>query len=198
MKIYKFRSSNKPEDIEEILRDNLFYFADWRKLNDPMEGYFHYYEADHSPEELRKVVEGKDAYGVCSLSMVNDDILLWTHYASNHTGVCIEIDADIDHSNEVALEPVKYRPNIPWLRKDTGNLRDAKDILTTKISKWKFEQEIRAFCEGKGRKLAIGRITKVILGIRVDPDIKQIVNQYIEPDRIAQARLNFETNTIDA
>lgn len=210
MKIYKYRPfADTEQDSEEvikkyserirnILREGLFHFSSWQVLNDPMEGYFHYYEKDHSPDELRKVVEGKDGYGICSLSMVSNDILLWTHYASNHRGICIEIDADIDRSNEVTLEPVKYRPNIPWLRKNNGIIRDAKDILSTKISKWRYEQEIRAFCGGNNRKLKIGQTTKVILGLRAVGQLEELVTKHAGTVSIVKARLDFETNKIES
>lgn len=197
MKVYKYMSCNYPQRINEILSGSVFYFADWRELNDPMEGYFHYYDADHSPDELRKIVQGKDAYGICCFSMNSDEILMWAHYASNHKGICIEIDADMERSPEVTLEPIKYQPKIPWVKQRNGKIRDAKDILSRKIKKWKYEQEIRAFCEGKYRKLRVGRITKVILGLRVDGEVRRIVHQHIENPLIAEARLDFETNKIE-
>ena len=198
MKIYKYMPYNYPQRIAEILSGSVFYFADWRALNDPMEGYFHYYDADHSPDELRDIVQSNDAYGICCFSMNCYEILMWAHYASNHKGLCIEIDADLERSPEVTLESIKYPPKIPWVKQRNGKVRDAKDILSRKIQKWKYEQEIRAFCEGKDRKLKVGRITKVILGLRVDEAVRRIVNQHIETPLIAKARLNFETNKIES
>lgn len=198
MKIYKYMPYNYSQRIEEILSGGVFYFADWRKLNDPMEGYFHYYDSELSPEELGKIVQGKDAYGICCFSMNCDEILMWAHYASNHKGICIEIDADIERSPEVTLELITYQPKIPWVKQRNGKVRDAKDILSRKIQKWKYEQEIRAFCEGKARKLKVGCITKVILGLRVDDNVKMIVNQHIDHLLIAEAQLNFETNKIES
>lgn len=191
MKIYKYRTD--PEHIKDILSRECFYFADWRDLNDPMEGYFKYYPDKHPPHELKQIVQGKDSFGVSCFSFTYDEILLWTHYAKNHTGVCIEIDTDIECSEEVSFEKVKYESHIPWLNHHTGRQRSPKEILSTKIAKWEFEQEIRAFCTGKNQKFKVGKITKVILGIRVSNDIENIAGN--SPD-VVQASLDFKTNRI--
>ena len=164
-----------------------------------MEGFFRYYASEHPQGEIDDFVNRKDEYNVCCCSMVSDDIFMWTHYASNHKGICIEIDADKARSNNVTLEPIKYQPNIPWLRNNNGQIRDAKDILSMKISKWRYEKEIRAFCARNGNnKHIIGRITKVILGLRIEDHLKQVVRQCAGNIDVVEARLNFDTNTIDA
>ncbi len=61
MKLYKFRGCDHPEWSKEILEDKFFHFSDWRKLNDPMEGFFRYYPENYSSDVIRQVVEGKDA-----------------------------------------------------------------------------------------------------------------------------------------
>ena len=197
MKIYKYRPDNE-DWIRDILPGCIFHFSSWRDLNDPMEGFFRYYASEHPKGEIADFVKSKDEYNVCCCSMVSDDIFLWTHYASNHKGICIEIDADEERSREVTLEPIKYQPNIPWLRKHNGKIRDAKDILSTKISKWRYEKEIRAFSSRESPKQKIGRITKVIMGLRIEDRLKEVVQQCARNIDVVEARLNFETNTIDA
>ena len=196
MKIYKYRSCDNLNHIQEILRDGEFYFADWRELNDPMEGYFKYYNADHSSDELRKIVQSKDNYGISCFSLTNDEILLWSHYANNHKGLCIEIDTDFERSEDVSLEVIKYQNTIPWVKRDDGRLRTGKEILSSKIYKWNYEQEIRAFCEGKHTKHKVGRITKIILGIRVDSSLKTLVNKFREDILVVEATLDFDLNKI--
>ena len=196
MKIYKYISSDKQARIKEILSDGLFHFSGWRHLNDPMEGYFRYYDADHTPVELQRIVNEKDTKGVCCFSLTHDEILLWTHYANNHKGICFEIDADIERSPDVTLEVIKYRTNIPWLKQDNNRLLSATEILSTKIAKWKYEQEIRAFCTGKNQRLKVGSISRVIFGIRVDAHIKTLVETHPRAPQTVQASLDFDTNRI--
>lgn len=197
MKIYKYRSCDNHNHLREILGDSDFYFADWRDLNDPMEGYFRYYDADHSPDELRKIVQGKDRYGISCFSLTCDEILLWSHYANNHKGICIEIDTDLDRSESVSWDVIKYRRNIPWIKKKNSRSRSAKEILSTKIFKWDYEQEIRAFCEGKHQKHKVGRITKVILGVRSDDALKALVSEFAKEIPVVEATLDFDTNKIE-
>lgn len=140
--------------------------------------------------------QDKDSLGVSSFSLTCDEILLWTHYASNHKGICIEVDADIDRSPDVSLETVKYRSHIPWLKQRNGLPLSATDILSTKIAKWKYEQEIRAFCNGKDLKYRVGIITRVILGVRIEDTIRNLVEECVEKSRIAAAVLDFNTNKI--
>lgn len=198
MRIYKYRPGNEGW-ITDILPEGQFYFSSWRYLNDPMEGFFRYYASEHPQSEIADFVESKDKYNVCCCSLVSDDIFMWTHYASNHQGICIEIDVDEERSNDVTFEPIKYQPNIPWLRKHNGQMRDAKDILSMKISKWRYEKEIRAFCANIGNNThKIGRITKIILGLRIEDHLKRIVKQCAGNMNVVEAHLNFDTNTIDA
>ena len=161
-----------------------------------MEGYFRYYDSDHSPDELRRIVQGKDAHKVCCFSLADDEMLLWTHYASNHTGVCIEVDTDDARSAEVTFEAIKYQARIPWLRRDDNMIRSARDILSTKISKWRYERAILAFSRGPNDSYKVGRITRIILGIRVDAALKELVERSARGVPVIQAKLELETNSI--
>ena len=56
-------------------------------------------------DSLQKEV---DACGILSLCAKNDDILMWSHYASSHRGICLEFKAgDNDPFFAYAL-PVTY------------------------------------------------------------------------------------------
>ena len=167
MKIYKYRSMKKREWIQEILKDKVFYFPKWKELNDPMEGFFRYYPDKHNLAALQKIVEGKDNLGICSFSTNPCDVVLWSYYANNHKGICIEVDADLDRNPKVTLEPVTYEPQIPWLRKHDETDLTAKEILSMKLNPWKREVEIRAFCDGPDKNFKVGQITKVILGVNI-------------------------------
>lgn len=72
MRAYKFRSAH---NIEFALDRNLnrrLFCADWKNLNDPMEGMFAYSTKTKSPE-VERVVKGigneKQRYKVCSFQL---------------------------------------------------------------------------------------------------------------------------------
>ena len=197
MKIYKYRSMKKNREwIQKILKDKVFWFSKWNKLNDPMEGFFRYYPDKHKPAALQEIVAGKDNLGICSFSTNPCDVVLWSYYANNHKGICIEVDADLDRDSEVTLEPVTYEPQIPWLRKHDGTDLTAKEILSMKLNPWKREVELRAFCEGSGRKLKVGEITRVILGVNIKKGDREFVETLIGKECTVKAELDFDRNGV--
>ena len=94
-------------------------------------------------------------YGILSLSEVDDSILMWSHYASNHKGFVI----GFNHSDEVSLlhdnakKPLKInytkqRPHITifdtkYLSNQKYLYRWYKTFLLTKSIEWCYEQEWR-------------------------------------------------------
>ena len=53
----------------------------------------------------QSLMGNNDQCGVLSLSAKNSNILMWSHYADSHKGVCIEYtDYRDDHLNEVPLK----------------------------------------------------------------------------------------------
>lgn len=92
---------------------------------------------------------------ICSLSKINDSILMWSHYADNHKGVCVELNmahAVIDLGNKtygniihnLGLD-VHYKDLIgkPDYFKDNINYLEYQ--ITTKGKDWEYEQERRLY-----------------------------------------------------
>jgi hypothetical protein len=90
--------------------------------------------------------------GVASFSKKSDDILMWSHYAKNHSGICVGFDtqqmyrtlkATICKVNYV-LEYPKILP--PWRVKDKSDnvmFSHFLKIFTSKSKMWKYEKEYR-------------------------------------------------------
>ncbi|MGV8921279.1 MAG: DUF2971 domain-containing protein [Pseudomonas sp.] len=53
--------------------------------------------------------------GVFSLSEINDDILMWAHYAESHKGFCIEYSRTVENVLGTQAEPVIYQKDLPSL-----------------------------------------------------------------------------------
>jgi hypothetical protein len=197
LKVYKYLSPEKPTRIEQILTSKRFYFCKWSELNDPMEGYFKYQPHAHLPREIQEIVEDKRRQGICCFSLSCSEILLWTHYAGNHKGICIEVEVDFRDSDSVCLEVIKYASSIPSIWKETDQKRLVRDILSTKIDIWKYEQEVRAFCEGSDTFHIVGKITGIFLGLRTDDSIRDLVSRSRGDAHISCASLNTSSNSID-
>lgn len=90
---------------------------------------------------------------LCSLSKINDSILMWAHYCYNHKGVCIGLDIEKVMESvpplfgTIYMEPyvldVQYQDII---ERPNGDCKTA-DLFNyqwkTKAKAWEYEQEVR-------------------------------------------------------
>lgn len=88
----------------------------------------------------------KDAVRVVCLSEVHDSMLMWSHYAQNHTGYCIEYDFEESDVYYKHLHPITYaKDRYVISKKDVQN--GSKDLIykTTcrKSDVWAYEKEWR-------------------------------------------------------
>lgn len=87
-------------------------------------------------------------FGIYSISEVNDDILMWSHYSDGHTGFCIEFNRD-DSNFLGEAKPVEYpaTDDFPFINYWVGdNDRQTEEfikIILTKSRHWSYEKEWR-------------------------------------------------------
>lgn len=84
--------------------------------------------------------------GVCCFSKTNDNLLMWSHYASSAKGFCLEFDCSNsdDFSRLFPVEYVEKPPEIDYKKAfDIDSLYFAKTLLCTKSLNWKYEKEWR-------------------------------------------------------
>jgi hypothetical protein len=119
-----------------------------------------------SYEEKKFVAQIKaeiDNFGVTCFSEREDILLLWSHYSSNHTGMCLTFD--IKDPKPVNLFKVNYDKSFPDIRDYENN--DFLKYLTTKGESWKYEQEHRLiFNEGVGHYQFPGQLVEITLGCK--------------------------------
>jgi len=140
---------------------------------------------------LRKpLTEGFNEHiGVLSLTEKADNLLMWAHYAQQHTGFVIEFDADdlffhqrrSDSDEFGYLRKVNYsenRPNVVLTKVSSA------DIFLTKSKDWEYEQEwriLRPLKDASETKIIDGEsihlfqvpstcVTGVILGARMSDE----------------------------
>lgn len=90
-------------------------------------------------------------FGILSLSETNDNLLMWAHYASGHTGFVLILDGSHDFfKGTVSLpgfakpEPVKYKLERPRMMIEETSEGDAiRKIFFIKGDNWKYEKEWR-------------------------------------------------------
>ncbi len=172
---FKYRSLNDIKRFLQILIYSELYGAKYNELNDPMEGYFNY-----SPQidlATRKEMYSKRAKTfICSVSKKHNIGVMWSHYADEHRGCCIEFEVT---SKWDKIE-VEYLDEMPEL--DTNS--QIGDILKCKSKQWEYEKEVRFIKtvekeDARRPKLKI-KIKKIWLGARVDRNTISLINRLVE------------------
>jgi hypothetical protein len=81
---------------------------------------------------------------VLCLTTKPDNLLMWAHYASNHSGICIGFDSGLPPFD--AAREVKYaeeRPSVAVLHQDRPYAEVLEQVLFTKSRHWEYEAEWR-------------------------------------------------------
>ncbi len=98
--------------------------------------------------QLPKVMDDPNTFerhrhGVLCLASDPRDLLMWSHYADSHKGICIQLRTAPDPGIFLAAQLVDYSdvyPTLQWPDMDPDVL---KAILTRKSSCWRYENERR-------------------------------------------------------
>ncbi len=178
--LYKYRSLKNFRDLVDILLRNRLYAAQYQDLNDPMEGQYYYKEGELDLSIREKILGDKQVLRICSLSQVNNNELMWSHYADGQRGIAIGVMVD---ERKYTVRPIEYS-GLPTIRQQ-GLSASAIDILSHKLKVWDYEKEVRVFVErkqyvnvhveeiilGRAIKAADSKLIKELIG-RINPDIR--------------------------
>ena len=140
----------------------------------------------HDPELERKLVKGTEQIiseiGICSLTRLPDDILMWSHYADAHKGFCIKLHDDEKEWCIARAQKIKYSKQYPIVNPITDDdLTRLEKTLLTKSKNWEYEQEWRIIDHEK--KPGIQRFPQhllvgVIFGCRMSEDHKGLIREW--------------------
>lgn len=200
MKAYKFRSSSQLPFALDIIFNSRLYCADWRNLNDPMEGMFVYSyrssEGRDYKDEVAQIIEHKKQLKLCSLSKTFDCHLLWAHYASGFDGLAIEVELP---DRSPVIKTVEYRGVFASVSFDTPMRPDraAEEVLSSKYQEWSYEQEVRVLQPNDWYKLP-KPVSHVIAGHRMNPALFEALRIICENRGIRLSRTGIGDMGIDA
>jgi len=141
-------------------------------------------------EEIRLgYVDGKDllkrsteeilkGFAYFCMAKEPDNILMWSHYADSHKGVCFKFDLLQDLDTFLITVPVDYNSEYPEF--DTLNGNPGVNIITRKSSDWAYEHEHRTI---KIRAHGLHTIKKnvlveVIFGCRTSEEDKKRIREF--------------------
>ncbi|MCP4123522.1 MAG: DUF2971 domain-containing protein [Bacteroidetes bacterium] len=117
--------------------------------------------------------------GICCFSETNDNLLMWSHYASSAKGFCLEFDTTSEPFNK--LLPVEYVDNPPELDYkrvfSIESLYFLQTLFCTKSSHWSYEREWRALHHetNKAYCYPVSSLTGVYFGPEVERDFTEII-----------------------
>ncbi|MGD0017258.1 MAG: DUF2971 domain-containing protein [Verrucomicrobiia bacterium] len=139
----------------------------------------------------------KPHWAIGCFSKRNDSILMWAHYAKQHTGLVIGYDTDQEPfsltGKYLDLLEVEYRDCKPIYhhRHDVDEFqKEFFAAAKSKFTDWQYEQEVRIIVprtslrEGRFMCLRPQSVASVIFGCRCPLSTKQAAMQYLNQDRL--------------
>jgi hypothetical protein len=147
--------------------------------------------------------------GVLSLSGTPSQMLMWAHYASQHSGFCIGFERSEGSllKNNTNTKPINYSDRFPELDLDTlemswsvsvqdSSITDSMEIkieephlqavIYSKSREWEHEQEWRVLVsEGGVLSTYPGPVRRMIFGLRCGDDSRKLIEKTIKegPDQ---------------
>jgi hypothetical protein len=138
----------------------------------------HHKDPIHQNEFLNQFQNKIFNLGVLCLSEVPDNILMWSHYAEGHKGLCLQFE-----NTDIRAQKVEYTesyPEINYLLTPEDNQRIF--TLFTKSNHWHYEKEWRIIEYQHGSGICTfpkEKITGVIFGSEMPPEIKKLIRQWV-------------------
>lgn len=146
---------------------------------------------------IKSIIEMKISnLGILSLTTDYRNCLMWSHYAQNHSGICIEYEFP---NSLLSLRPVQYVNEQPLfslyeaLHQKFGKLQE---LFYTKSKHWEYENEYRmvALTGREKKKIDQIKISRIIFGINTSDDTKEKIKSVV--DDTHQLKLSHNYNLI--
>lgn len=133
---------------------------------------------------------------ICSFSERVDSIVMWGHYAENHSGYAVEYSPKewmrLNDALTLSLHPVVYDGDIFDATKYmiqhimTGDFNNLYSILAAmrKAKDWEYEREWRFIVpmgdDSDGWLWEVGKPSAIYLGTRTDEEVERSIREYAE------------------
>lgn len=160
--------------VLDIFVNNRLYAANFKTLNDPMEGWYVYSKGSLTQEQIIHIRGSKAASNVLSLSASSNNLLMWSYYGEGHTGIVVGVKV-VDEG--AIIEPIKYVSNLKlreFAMSDLSHDEIALQVLCKKLKSWSHEKEYRVF--KRLENYVRVEVTDLFFGLKADEDKIQLVS----------------------
>jgi hypothetical protein len=135
---------------------------------------------DNDKEKLftKQYLKTRNETGVFSFAGDHLNILMWSHYADNHKGICLEFDRSLDFKTLILAQPVGYSRDYPIIKWPFEFKNGANLILLRKNEEWKYEKEERIICVGQAGsflKFDQNAVSTIFIGCKAEDYVKEIL-----------------------
>jgi len=233
--LYKYREFS--ENTDKIIINAELYFASHDSFNDPFDCNLEFKESSFYSDkefedyclkvgkvgiekeeyliELReKLIKAKLQVGILCMCQDDKNILMWSHYAKNHKGLCFGFECGFYDKKKIIYDKVIYPENeeyelVSFFNEQNGEIRR---MFTTKSKFWKYEQEIRLIDLSGGKTVGTKKFNReflkeIIFGYKADEtNIKKIIqlcqlngfeHVVFKKARIVSGRFELDFDDID-
>jgi len=189
------------ESIKEYVeRKSQIYNEDARKnaLEMPLELFGDFFE-----KALAKAIS---KIGVSCFSSTSNNLLLWSHYANAHKGICLKFDITKDSNFFAWTLPMHYSETYPICDYVVNSKQLVTKRIITKSIHWKYESELRTLQKTAGNyKFNHLCLKEIIFGCKIsEGEIAKVKSTLSSPLlthlKFRQAKLhkfNFAIDIID-
>jgi len=126
--------------------------------------------------QWRSMDDSINGQGICCFAGNFKNTLMWSHYASNHSGICLIFDPHKDIS--LFMVKVRYTDDFVPRNYYTENRIGALIMLSTKSNDWSYEEEYRSISRRPGpNEFNKSMLKGVIFGCKTKrDDIFEVMN----------------------
>jgi hypothetical protein len=124
-----------------------------------------------------------NAFGIYSMAETPRSLLMWAHYANNHSGVCLAFYVPADPDVFMRAFPVEYGDDYPSMEWTDFERVDAIRALLKKSTEWAYEQESRILLPNAARTVLPfdqAALAGIIFGARCSEESKAMVKELID------------------
>ncbi len=177
--IYKYRTFNDkhPEWTSQLFSEQKMWSPSLKNLNDPLEMAFGGQVLDDpATVDAINMMMNSNWYGCICFSRDPVCVQMWAHYASSHSGYCVEYYRPDSFFLSTFCRPVKYRRTMPSLE----NSHEIDELFWTKSDAWEYEAEWRLrYIRSNAHTLpGLLKPSGVIFGLRTPDKVKKFIRSH--------------------